>query len=119
MSKALVCSSCGYIGRPKRAVRGSGGVELILWFFFIIPGLIYSIWRSSSRHNACPVCGSTNLVPVDSPNGRKMLESQGKTVAQVQAEVKAATMPLWQKGLIGAGSAFGFVLLIFVIGWFM
>lgn len=72
-SKILVCTQCGYTGDSKNAIKGSGGVELLLWLFFIIPGLIYSVWRSSSRHLVCPKCKNPNLIPLDSPRARKIM----------------------------------------------
>lgn len=86
MAQKLICSACGHVGSSKTAVKGNILIEIVLWLFFIIPGLIYSIWRSSSRYKKCVVCGSTNLVPVDTPVGRKMLAEQGKTVEQVLTE---------------------------------
>ena len=41
----MVCTRCGTIGRPKRYTPGTFGMELLLFLFFIIPGLIYGIWR--------------------------------------------------------------------------
>ncbi|MFZ3042336.1 MAG: hypothetical protein WA108_11225 [Thiobacillus sp.] len=72
MSK-LVCTSCGYVGEPTTVTKGSIGIELVLWLCFLIPGLIYSIWRLSSRHEACPSCGQTTLIPVESPMAKKFL----------------------------------------------
>lgn len=70
-----VCTACLAVATPKRITRGSFAVELVLWFFFIIPGLIYSAWRASTRYFACPLCGSAELVPVGSPRGAQLLES--------------------------------------------
>jgi len=71
MSNQIVCTSCGYVGQPKSVTRGSFGVELVLWACLIVPGLVYSAWRLSSRHDACPMCGKAHLIPLDSPMGRK------------------------------------------------
>ena len=65
-----VCKQCGTVGEPSKATPGSCLIELVLWLCFIIPGLIYSLWRLSRRHAACAVCGSKDLVPVDTPVGR-------------------------------------------------
>lgn len=73
-AKKQVCTQCGNVGFPKRKPKGSTGIELLLWLFFIIPGLIYSLWRLSTYHTACKVCGSTTMIPVDSPLGKKKLE---------------------------------------------
>lgn len=86
MAQKLICSACGHIGSSKTAVKGNILIELILWLCFIIPGIIYSLWRSSSRYKKCTVCGSTNLIPLDSPNGMKLLADQGKTLEQALTE---------------------------------
>ncbi|MCP1675437.1 hypothetical protein J2T57_002587 [Natronocella acetinitrilica] len=67
-----VCADCATVANPKRKPRGSMGVEIILWLLFIIPGLIYSIWRQSTYRATCPECGSDNLVPLNTPRGRKL-----------------------------------------------
>lgn len=48
-------------------MKGSILVELALWLFFIVPGLIYSIWRHASVYQGCAKCGSNALIPLDSP----------------------------------------------------
>lgn len=65
--KARVCLHCGFVGRPATITGGNIGTEIVLWLFFLLPGVIYSIWRLSSRHQACPKCEARNMVPVDSP----------------------------------------------------
>lgn len=71
---AMICASCGTRGEPKTITRGSILIEFILWCFFIVPGLIYSIWRLSSRGKGCPSCGNTGMIPVNSPIGKKIAE---------------------------------------------
>src|SRR3990167_5644681 len=73
-SGQMVCKSCGTIGEGKSSVRGSIGIEIILWLCLIIPGLIYSLWRLSTRRNVCAKCGGAELIPVDSPIGRKIID---------------------------------------------
>lgn len=70
--RQIVCLQCGFQGYTKTHTPGSFWMECVLWLFFILPGLIYSIWRLTARKAACPQCESTNLAPVDSPIGRKM-----------------------------------------------
>lgn len=86
MAQKLICSACGHIGSSKTAVKGNILIEIVLWLCFIIPGIIYSLWRSSSRYKTCPKCGGTNLIPLDSPVGLKILSDQGKTLEQAQTE---------------------------------
>ena len=74
MAKELACSACHtVIKKPKKHTKGSFLIEVILWISFIIPGLIYTIWRVSSRSNVCPECGSQNLIPSSSPAAQKFL----------------------------------------------
>lgn len=61
------CMTCGVDGPPVSRTRGSMGIEILLWLCFIVPGLIYSLWRLTTRHQACASCGATNLVPVSTP----------------------------------------------------
>lgn len=73
-SENMVCKTCGHVGAAHSAVRGSLLIEIALWLCFIVPGLIYSLWRFTSRHNACPQCGSDEMIPADSPIGRKIID---------------------------------------------
>ena len=68
-----VCTVCNYVGIPKRDAKGSIGVEIVLWIFFIIPGLIYSIWRMSNKTLVCPKCKNDKMIPVTSPLGQKLV----------------------------------------------
>lgn len=58
---------------PKKYVGGSFGAELILWLFFLLPGLIYSVWRLSSKADVCPACMSKDIIRLETPEGRRML----------------------------------------------
>jgi hypothetical protein len=73
MAKEIVCTACGTRGWGKTVTKGSIFIELFLWLCLLVPGLIYSIWRLTSRHKACEACGNTSIVPVDSPIGKKLL----------------------------------------------
>jgi hypothetical protein len=74
MMSDMVCKDCGTTGEPARITKGSTMIELILWLCFLVPGLIYSFWRLSSRYDACACCGSVALVPVNSPVGRTLAQ---------------------------------------------
>jgi len=69
----LLCTNCGCQGKPKLRVKGSFFIEIILWLFFIVPGLIYTIWRLTTKQNVCVKCGSENLIPLDSPKAQQVL----------------------------------------------
>lgn len=75
--KEMVCPHCGYLGVVKRQPKGSFWIELVLWLAFLLPGLIYSIWRLTNTHTICPSCGSDGMVPALSPRGKKLIEEHG------------------------------------------
>lgn len=70
----ILCINCMSKGIPKSHTPGSIFIEIILWCCLIIPGLVYSIWRISSRHGICSTCGSRGIIPLESPLAKKMME---------------------------------------------
>lgn len=73
MNAKFICRSCGWTGdEGKTVTRGNFATELVLWLCLVVPGLIYSLWRVSSRYEACPSCGGKELIPTDSPIGRQL-----------------------------------------------
>lgn len=62
------CLNCDSYMDSKTAVKGSVIIELFLWLCFIVPGIIYSLWRSTSRYKACTICRSGNLIPAKHKN---------------------------------------------------
>ena len=71
------CLTCGHVGTPRLKAPGSTAITLILFCFYIIPGIIYQIWRNSSVKEVCELCGGTLLVPPNSPAGRKVVDENG------------------------------------------
>ena len=69
------CTICGEVAQTKTETKGTMGIELLLWIMFIVPGIFYSIWRLTSRHEACGVCGASGPIPVTSPIAKKALAS--------------------------------------------
>lgn len=68
-----ICGNCGSIGTPKKTAPGSFLVELALWLCFLVPGIIYSLWRVSTKQPACRSCGALHsMVPLHSPRGRQL-----------------------------------------------
>lgn len=94
MATGYICANCGRSGDPKRVTKGSFLIELVLWCCLLVPGLIYSIWRLTTRSDACAKCGAQNLVPVQSPRGRQLLaefpQDDPATKLEIQAEAKAS-----------------------------
>lgn len=70
-SPDMICMDCGTTGAGKDQIKGNGLIELILWLCFIIPGLIYSIWRSASKTRVCSVCQG-KVIQLDTPRGQQL-----------------------------------------------
>ena len=71
-----VCTACGCVGKPRKITKGSCLIELILWLSFILPGLIYSIWRLTTRQGVCPKCWNPSMIPTDTPKGQELINNQ-------------------------------------------
>jgi hypothetical protein len=75
-SDGMLCTAClSQTQDTKTITRGNIVIELILWLCFLVPGLIYSIWRLSTRYKACPTCSSKELIPATSPRARQLLSN--------------------------------------------
>ncbi len=57
----VYCNKCKQCGESK--LKGSGWITFILILFYIIPGVIYMIWRRSGL-GECKFCGSSDVIPV-------------------------------------------------------
>ena len=73
MARDVVCADCGTVDTPTTETRGSIFIEIILWLCFLVPGLIYSIWRLTTRHKVCRKCHGKHLLPLDTPGGKAAL----------------------------------------------
>lgn len=69
----MICTRCGTAHNTSDTLPGSGWIELVLWLFWLLPGVIYSIWRRGKRRPVCAACGSHDLVPLESPEGRRLV----------------------------------------------
>jgi hypothetical protein len=64
--KSWCCNSCKKHTKLPNW-KGSGWIEIVLYLFYIIPGIMYSIWRRTGEPTACPSCRRETLV-LDDPN---------------------------------------------------
>lgn len=71
----MICTACGHRGYARTITPGSFLIELCLWLFMILPGLLYSLWRISARKQGCATCGSTGLIPLSSPRGQQLAKT--------------------------------------------
>jgi ribosomal protein S27AE len=77
MATEMYCANCGSIAKPKKVTKGYFLIELFLWFLFILPGVLYSVWRLSTREKLCPRCSAPNMIPTDSPRAQAALKPAG------------------------------------------
>lgn len=90
MTEKLVCTACGYAGEANKKARGNGLVEFLLWCFFLIPGIIYSIWsRGGNGKNACQKCGSENMIPQDTPFGQKLISEHHQALGMTREQLES------------------------------
>lgn len=59
------CTNCNSYAAYVRN-KGNGWIEILLYLFYIVPGIIYSIWRRSGNSKQCPTCGKASLIPLES-----------------------------------------------------
>ena len=69
-----ICANCGTTAIPVKHTKGNLLIEIILWIMFIIPGLIYSIWRLTTKEDVCPKCKAPNPIDLKSPRGVKLVQ---------------------------------------------
>lgn len=70
--KVRYCTRCGTEAETVTKTRGSLGIEIVLWLCFIIPGVIYSLWRMNARRHVCRSCGSAEVIDPKSPVAVKL-----------------------------------------------
>ena len=73
MSGQFVSTTCGVVGKPRVRNRGSSAIEIILYLFLIVPGLLYSFWRMGRKDRHCRSCGAATVIPADSPMAQRYL----------------------------------------------
>jgi hypothetical protein len=69
------CPSCGAVGTPQFRQSGSTFVAMLLWLTFLVPGIIYSIWRASTKRFVCPKCEQGGMIPTDSPKAQAAIKA--------------------------------------------
>lgn len=73
-----MCTNCGNVSKPVTFTKGSFIVEVALWLMFFLPGIIYSVWRLSSKYDGCRFCKEGGMVPLSSPVAVALLEKQSQ-----------------------------------------
>jgi hypothetical protein len=75
MLDSAICTSCGYQGKPVTCTRGSFWIEVVLWICGILPGVIYTVWRLTTRARVCPRCRQPSMIPLNTPKGEELAKS--------------------------------------------
>lgn len=112
MAEQKLCTVCGAVGTTKRNMKGSLLTELLLWCFFLLPGLVYSIWRHSTVTQVCRNCGSPAVIPLGSPVAQQTLAARGTTTSQLPPQ---ATRGGASASKVLAGVVAGIVLLALIV----
>ena len=71
------CNNCGSVGVSR--LKGSGWITFILILFYIIPGLMYMIWRRSGL-GVCGICKSANIKPYAGDTGSTKISESNDQV---------------------------------------
>jgi hypothetical protein len=70
-----VCLDCNsYTSDPDIGMPGSIILEVALYFCYIVPGIIYSIWRRTQHVRICKMCQKNKLIEIMSPEGRVLFK---------------------------------------------
>lgn len=92
------CLDCGFVGQPEQNTPGTFPIEMSLWLFFVVPGVIYSIWRRSARYQGCPKCGNKHIVPTDSSVAQAALARLSPTRSAQSWVCMACGKPIFRGG---------------------
>lgn len=116
-----ICKQCGTLNESGDALPGSGWIEVILWLCYLVPGLIYSIWRRTKRNAACAACSSRELVQVGTPVGSRLLQQYHpdltvSSTGQLQPPAKKSPPPSGSRIAKAIGLVILFVFVLAFVG---
>ncbi len=72
-TKKYVCMECGCQRDPIDVNRGLWVIEIFMWLLYILPGVIYSIWRRVRKQQVCPKCRNPSVVLTSSSRAMGMM----------------------------------------------
>jgi hypothetical protein len=80
----MICTNCGTVAEPTRQRTGGKALGLGL---FVSAGFLAGVkW-----YKGCPACGAPNMVPENSPIGRKLLSELPPAVAAIDVPLSPAS----------------------------
>jgi hypothetical protein len=89
-AKRRICQECGDIGIPEKHMPGSLLLQIVLFLFWLLPGIIYTIYRIAATKTICPSCKTTEpMLPLNSPRGKKLFAEfyPGQSQEEMQAKM--------------------------------
>ena len=72
LNKKYLCTECGCQRDPINAKRGLLVIEIFMWLLYILPGVIYSIWRRVRTLQVCPKCRNPSIILTSSTRAMEM-----------------------------------------------
>ena len=72
-TRKYVCMECGCQQKPVDAKRGLLVIEIFMWLLYILPGVIYSIWRRVRTQQVCSKCRTPSVVLTSSSRAMAMM----------------------------------------------
>jgi hypothetical protein len=113
MPPELICATCGCRTAGQSVNKGSALIELILWCCFLVPGLLYTVWRRTSAPRICHACGAKTLVPLSTPVGKKLATEHPVAVEPPHPDVNFAA---WARAILGISAVlFGLLIVFFLV----
>ncbi len=73
LSRKYICMECGCQRDPIDAKRGLLAIEICMWLLYILPGVIYSIWRRVRKQQICSNCRNPSIELTSSSRVMKMM----------------------------------------------
>lgn len=75
-----LCRACGNAVEPREASNLNGCFFIVLLFAFVVPGILYLVWASSTKKKLlCPICNAENtVIPIGAPAAQQVNRGQSQ-----------------------------------------
>ena len=73
-NQQVVCESCNEQTMSVTKMKGTMLINIVLLVCMVVPGVLYFVWRLTTKHKACGSCGSDQILPINSLKGKKLLK---------------------------------------------
>jgi len=74
--------------------KGHFALEFVLWLCFLVPGIIYSIWRLTTRRETCPDLQQRKSVTRVGADGTAVPSRKHVGEALIRAKTQRAHYPM-------------------------